>query len=190
MPGVESRYVCLPVVRGEAVRLALEGVRSFRPDAVLALGQANGRARVSVERIGINVDDYRIPDNVGTQPHGEPVVPDGPAAYLATLPVRAMVDAMLDAGVPAAISNSAGTFLCNHLLYGLLHAAAVEGLTARIGFIHLPYLPGTAARKSVEAPSMAVETALTGLRAAISVLPADHSRDRRTAASTNVHGSV
>ena len=170
VPGVVLRYLCLPVIRGVALGLALECARAFQPDAVLALGQANGRARVSVERIGINVDDYRIPDNAGEQPRGEPVVADGPAAYLATLPVRDIVEAMLGACVQAAISNTAGTFLCNHLLYGLLHAAAEGGLETRIGFIHLPYLPETVAHKATETPSMALETSLAGLRAAVNTI--------------------
>ena len=168
--GATLAYRRVPVSRARAVPLALETVARFRPDAVIALGQANGRARITPERIAINVDDFRMPDNDGMLARDEPQVPGGPPAYLCTLPVRAMVETMIAEGVPAAVSNTAGTFLCNHLAFGLLHAVATQGLATRAGFVHLPLLPEQAATKPVEVPSMALDTMLRGLRAAVVTL--------------------
>ena len=97
---------------------------AFRPDVVLCGGQAAGRSAVTPERVAINVDDARIPDNAGQQPVDTPIVPGGPAAYFATVPVKDMVLAIREAGVPSELSNSAGTYVCNHLLYQVLHHAA------------------------------------------------------------------
>lgn len=165
--GADCHYLRLPVERFRAVELAVAELRRLRPDAVIALGQAGGRARITPERIAINVDDFRIPDNGGAQPRDQAHVEDGPAAYLCTLPVRAMTEAIVAAGVPAAISNTAGTFLCNHIAYGLLHAAATKRWRTLVGFVHVPYLPEQAAPKRLETPSMALTTLLDGLRAGI-----------------------
>jgi len=107
---------------------------------LILLGQAGGRACLSVERVAINVDDARIADNAGMQPVDEPVAANGPAAYFASVPVKAMAAAVREAGIPAEVSNSAGTFVCNHLLYGVLHYLAASGREARAGFIHVPWL--------------------------------------------------
>ena len=133
---------------------------------VIAVGQAGGRLEINPERVAINVDDFRIPDNGGFQPIDEPIVAVSPVVYLSTLPIKAMVEAMRQAGVPAAVSNSAGTFVCNHLFYGLMHHLAQSGSSTRGGFIHIPYLPEQAARLGGQ-PSMAVETVVRGLEAAI-----------------------
>lgn len=174
--GADLHYLCLPVVRYEAVAVALKEMLRLRPDAVISLGQAGSRARITPERIAINVDDFRIPDNAGNQPRDEPQVRDGPAAYFTTLPVRAMTDAIVAAGVPAAVSNTAGTFLCNHVAYGLLHAIATGGLPVRAGFVHLPLLPEQAAARPVETPSMTLETMMAGLRAMLAVVTASCRR--------------
>jgi pyroglutamyl-peptidase len=116
-----------------------------RPRWVLALGQAAGRADFSVERVAINVDDARIPDNAGAQPIDQPVVPGGPTGYLSTLPIKAIVAGLRAAGLPASVSQSAGTFVCNHVFYALMHA--LQGRPeARAGFMHLPLLPAQASR--------------------------------------------
>jgi pyroglutamyl-peptidase len=161
----------LPVVRGLCLEVLLAVIHELDPAVVIALGQAGGRAGITPERIAINVDDYRIADNAGARPIDEPVDADGPVAYWSTLPVKAMVRAMLDAGVPARVSNSAGTFVCNHLFYGLMRHLAAEGNVRRGGFIHMPYLPEQAARLTGQ-PSMALETMLAGLVAAIDVIGA------------------
>lgn len=123
--------------------------------------------------MGINVDDFRIPDNAGNQPIDEPIVQDAPPAYFATLPIKRMVQAMRMAGVPAAVSNAAGTFVCNHVLYGLLHELAQRGLHIPAGFVHIPYLPEQIApHKGLESTqsTMALETVEKGFRAMIGIL--------------------
>ena len=114
------------------------------PAVILSLGQAGGRRRLSVERVAINVDDARIADNAGTTRSTSRSRRRGPAAYFATVPVKAMVAAMREAGVPADVSNSAGTFVCNHLMYGVLHFLAASGARREAGFIHVPWLEAQA----------------------------------------------
>ncbi|MCQ9333248.1 pyroglutamyl-peptidase I [Corynebacterium phoceense] len=138
-------------------------------DAVLCVGQAGGRAQLTPERVAINIDDASIPDNAGNQPTGTPIVENGPAAYFATLPVKAMVAAIRDAGLPAALSNTAGTFVCNHLMYRTLHATA--GTATRAGFIHVPYAPEQGE------PSLPVADITRGLVAAIEAIVAHPDGD-------------
>lgn len=155
----------LPCVFGESLAVLNAAIDALSPSLVLAVGQAGGRADVTVERVAINVDDARIADNQGQQPVDVPIVVDGPAAWFSTLPIKAMVVAMRNAGIPASVSQTAGTFVCNHVMYGLLHklrdAPAVKG-----GFIHIPYLPQQAAQHP-GAPSMAAETVRRALEVAI-----------------------
>lgn len=130
----------------EALRSALETVN---PDVVVCFGEAGGRTAVSIERIGVNLDDARIPDNAGQQPRERPIVPAGPDAYFSGLPVRELVQTLRAAGIPAEESWSAGHFVCNHVLYGLMHLLAQPCYANRRvagGFVHLPYLPEQAAR--------------------------------------------
>ncbi|WP_312379009.1 pyroglutamyl-peptidase I [Pseudomonas oryzihabitans] len=154
----------LPTEFGAALRALDELLERHRPTLVVAVGQAGGRAELSLERIAINVDDARIPDNAGRQPIDEPVVAGGPAAYFSTLPIKAMTRVLRDAGIPAAVSQTAGTFVCNHVFYGLQHR--LQGSGVRSGFIHIPYLPAQAAAQP-GAPSMALETLIAGLRLAL-----------------------
>ena len=118
-------------------------LRTYQPALVICVGQAGGRSAVSLERVAINVSDARIPDNASAQPIDTPVVTSGPAAYFSTLPIKAMLQALQEAGVPAEVSQSAGTFVCNHDFYGLMHALATQrGLKkSRGGFMHVPFLP-------------------------------------------------
>ncbi|MER3420403.1 MAG: pyroglutamyl-peptidase I [Chloroflexota bacterium] len=165
--GAETVSLILPVVRYRCIDLTVAAIERRPPDLVVMLGQGGGRAAITPERVAINLDDFRQPDNAGHHPIEEPIVPGGPAAYFATLPVRAMVREMQAAGVPAAVSNSAGTYVCNHLSYGVLHHLALRRLPVRAGLIHLPYLPEQVTGMGAETPSMALETMLRGLRAAI-----------------------
>ena len=155
----------LPCVFGESLTVLNSAIDTLSPSLVLAVGQAGGRTDITVERVAINVDDARIPDNKGNQPVDKPIVADGPAAWFSTLPIKAMVAAMREAGVPASVSQTAGTFVCNHVMYGLLHKlrdlSEVKG-----GFIHIPYLPQQAAAHP-GAPSMAAETVRLALEVAI-----------------------
>ena len=112
-----------------------------RPDIVLCVGQAGERAALSVERVAVNIQDAEIADNDGARPVDAPIVPGAPAAYLATLPARAAVTGLQAAGLPAQLSMSAGTFVCNHVFYGLMHLAATRGRPFRGGFLHVPCLP-------------------------------------------------
>jgi len=159
--------VRLPSVFGEAVECLWGAVAHLQPAAILCLGEAGGRSAISVERVAINLEDARIPDNRGQQPRDRPVIPDGPAAYFATLPVRAIVERLTGAGIPAELSLSAGAFVCNHTLYGLLHRLGAQS-PVRAGFLHVPYLPEQAARHPGK-PSMALATMVEGVRLAAAV---------------------
>lgn len=158
----------IPVVFGKAVEAVTALVDDLRPEAVICLGQASGRAEVTPERVAINVMDARISDNAGEQPVDAPIREDGPAAYFSTLPVKAMVQAMKEAGVPASLSNTAGTFVCNDLMYGLLDHLARTGRNIPAGFIHIPATPAQAVERPT--PSLAPETVAKGLAAAIGTL--------------------
>ena len=155
----------LPCAFGEAIATLREALATHRPQLVLALGQAGGRCDLSLERVAINLDDARIADNCGAQPIDEAVVVGGPAAFFTTLPVKAMAAALRLAGYPASVSHSAGTFVCNHVFYGLQHLLAGEQ-NMRSGFMHLPYLPEQAARHA-GAPSLALATMIDGVAVAL-----------------------
>jgi pyroglutamyl-peptidase len=159
--GVPVVGTVLPCVFGAALDVLNAALAHHRPQLVLSLGQAAGRSAFSLERVAINVDDARIPDNAGAQPIDTPVVPEGPTAHFTTLPVKAMVAALRDAGHPAELSNSAGTFVCNHVFYGLQHALR-RRRSARSGFMHLPLLPeqARAAQPSLPLAVMIDGTAL------------------------------
>lgn len=157
-------------------------IAEVEPQVVIMLGEFGGRAEITVERIAQNLNDgarYRLADNDGVVLQEQLTAPDGPAAYYATLPIRAMVKAMRNAGIPADISDTAGTFGCNHLMYGILHHIAVHRLPIRAGWVHLPHLPEVAAREeNLGAPSMSAETSIAGLRAAIQAA-VEHADDIR-----------
>ena len=149
----------IPTVFGKSTNVLLAAVKKERPDAVLCIGQAGGRPNITVERVAINCDDAKTDDNEGNRPTDCKIAADGPAAYFSTLPVKAMVRDMLDTGIPAAVSNSAGTFVCNHLMYSVLHYAAQNRPDMKAGFVHIPYLP----QQTADKPSMALECILKGL---------------------------
>ena len=149
----------IPTAFGLAAQTVLEGAAQVQPELILCIGQAGGRDAVTPERIAVNIRDARIPDNRGFQPGGEPVAPEGPAAYFATVPVKEMAQAIRDAGLPGAVSNTAGTFVCNDTMYTLLHHYA--GTPVRVGFIHVPYLPEQGS------PSLPLEQTAAALEAAI-----------------------
>jgi pyroglutamyl-peptidase len=154
----------LPCVFGEAIRVMQESVAQLSPAVVIAVGQAGGRVDMSVERVAINVDDAPIPDNAQRQLIDEPIVEGGPAAYFSTLPIKAIVSQLRAAGVPASVSQTAGTFVCNHLFYGLMHHTA--NMPVKAGFIHIPYLPEQAVRHPGMA-SMALSEVVRGLKVAV-----------------------
>jgi pyroglutamyl-peptidase len=166
--GLEIVTGVLPTAFGAALDTLADALETMRPDIVLCTGLAGGRAALSLERVAINVDDARIPDNAEQQPDDRPVVPGGPAAYFTTLPIRAAVAALHAGGLPAIVSNTAGTFVCNHVFYGLMHLTATRRLPLRAGFLHLPYLPSQAAEHD-DAPSMALADIVRGIEIILEV---------------------
>jgi pyroglutamyl-peptidase len=157
----------LPCVFGVAIDAMDALLRELEPAVAIAVGQAGGRMEMSVERVAINVDDARIADNAGAQPIDTVIAAQGPAAYFSTLPIKAIARDMRAAGVPAAVSQTAGTFVCNHVFYGLMHClATLGGAGVRGGFIHIPYLPEQAARHPGQ-PSMSLEMMIRGIRQAV-----------------------
>lgn len=165
----------LPTEFSASYHLLKEAMNELKPAIVLGVGQAGGRSQLSLERVAINLQDARIPDNAGAQPIDEPVIADGPAAYFSTLPLKAMLAALQEAGVPAEISHTAGTYVCNHIAYAMLHLATKQR-GVRAGFIHIPYLPAQAARLR-NAASMAQAEVEYGLRIALlSAVTTGHDR--------------
>lgn len=158
----------LPTVFGEALKQAVAAAEKEDVDAVVSLGQAGGRSHITPEWIGINVADASIPDNEGKQPSDKPVVDGGPAAYFSTLPVKAMVAAIQDAGLPARVSTTAGTFVCNQLLYGLLHH--FKDTQVKAGFIHVPFIKEQAKENS---PMLELADVVRGVECAISAVAKD-----------------
>lgn len=149
----------IPTVFGKGAQAVLDAAERLHPDVILCIGQAGGRSAVTPERIGVNIRDARIDDNEGNRPVGAFVVEDGPAAYFATIDVMAAAKAIESAGIPAAVSNSAGAFVCNDVFYTLLHH--FHGTATKVGFVHVPWLPeqGT--------PSLPLEQTAAALEALI-----------------------
>ena len=161
----------LPCVFAQAPERLSQLLEEFGPELVIAVGLGPGRTDMCIERVAINLNDARIPDNLGDQPIDTPVVAQGPAAYFSTLPIKAMVRAIKAAGIPASVSHTAGTFVCNQVFYYLQHALA--GSAVRGGFIHVPPLPQQAVLCG--GPSMALGTVIEGLRiAVITALNTEH----------------
>jgi pyroglutamyl-peptidase len=163
--GAQVRALCLPTAFGQALVPLKKALRHHQPTMVLCLGQAGGRAELTPERVAINVDDARSADNAGQRPIDQPVVPRAPAAYFSTLPIKAMVEAILQAGLPAAVSQTAGTFVCNHVFYGLMHALRRRP-GVRGGFMHVPLLPEQLAMHDA-GPSLPLADMLLGVRLAL-----------------------
>lgn len=167
--GTDIVKLTVPTVFQKSVNVVTTAVESEKPDAVLCIGQAGGRSELTPERVAINIDDARIPDNEGNQPVDRPIIPDGAPAYFSTLPIKAMVKAIRDVGIPASVSNSAGTFVCNHLMYGLLHVLTEKYPNVRGGFMHVPYAPCQVVNRP-SAPSMSISDIAAGIEAAIKVM--------------------
>ncbi|MEG0854072.1 MAG: pyroglutamyl-peptidase I [Angelakisella sp.] len=157
----------VPTVFGKSIDTVTAAIEKHKPDAVLCVGQAGGRFDITPERVAINLDDARISDNEGNQPIDQPVFADGEPAYFATLPIKAMVQSIRDAGLPASVSNSAGTFVCNHLMYGVLYTLAKKYPDMRGGFVHVPFIPSQVVGRAAPAPSLSTEDIARGLEAAI-----------------------
>jgi pyroglutamyl-peptidase len=165
----ELQTLPLPVDRFQAIELALKRIGDFRPDLVMLLGEGSRRFRINPERVAINVDDFRIPDNTGNQPKGEAIVKGAPSAYFSTLPIYPIVERLIAAKIPAAISNTAGTYLCNRLFYSVMHFITVEKLPVQAGFIHLPYIHEQTIEKPLDYPSLSLATTVEAVKIAIEV---------------------
>lgn len=159
----------LPTVFNKSIERLEKALEEERPDVVLSIGQAGGRNRITIERVAININDARIPDNEGNQPIDEPIFADGDTAYFSNLPIKRMVKAMKENHIPAEISNTAGTYVCNHVMYGILYNIEKKYPHMKGGFIHIPYLPSQAIAKPA-APSMALEDIVKGLTVGIQAI--------------------
>jgi pyroglutamyl-peptidase len=169
LPSLQVQTAILPVDASRISDVLRAALVSLRPDWCLMLGQSQGRAALTVERVAVNLADFRIPDNAGNQLRDQPIVAGGPVAYFAAVPAARLRDAALAAGVPAELSLSAGAFLCNMALYHALHLAATLRLPTRCGFVHVPSLPQQALGGPAH-PTMALETICSGVRAMLLAL--------------------
>lgn len=157
----------LPTAFEAAAAALCRAAEAVGPDVILCLGQYGGSPTIRVEQIAVNLMDARIPDNSGFQPRDLPVVPDGPAAYFSTLPTRSIVQALRSHGIPAVLSYSAGTYVCNSLLYSALHLCACRFPSVRCGFLHVPFLPEQAAARDAGEASMSLDTVSRALEISI-----------------------
>ena len=164
--GVELIRLELPTVFKESAKRLNEVINDVKPDAVLSVGQAGGRPGITMERIAINVDDARIPDNISQQPIDETIQTEGEAAYFTTLPIKRIVKAIREAGISAEVSNSAGTFVCNHIMYQSLFAATKADKPFKAGFMHIPFIP----EQTTDKPSLPLEESSRALQIAIETI--------------------
>ncbi len=169
----------VPVVRFNAIDAVMKAVELHQPDVVITVGQAGGRAAITPERVAINVDDFRIPDNAGIQVIDEPIYEQAPNAYFSTLPIKAIVHRLQEMNIPAQVSNTAGTFVCNHLFYGVANQLAKTKV--RNGFIHIPYLPEQTAK--LDQPSMSLDLIVEGLALAAQAT-LEHDEDLQATGGT------
>ena len=167
--GAEIIKLEIPTVRKKSLEKIEKAINEHNPDVILSIGQAGGRFDISIERVGINLDDFRIPDNEGNQIIDEPVFPDGENSYFVKLPVKAMVQNVQKNNIPASVSYTAGTFVCNHVLYGVMYLIEKKYKGKKSGFIHIPFLPQQVVDKK-NMPSMELDTIVKGLTAAIEAI--------------------
>ena len=166
---VEVVKLEVPTVFRKSIEKLVAAMEKEKPDVVLCVGQAGGRFDITPERVAINVDDARIKDNEGNQPVGV-IYDDGENAYFATLPIKAMVKKIREAGLPSSVSNTAGTFVCNHLMYGLLYHIARSFPSVRGGFIHVPFIPAQVVDRPAPSPSLGLTDIVHGLEEAIKAI--------------------
>ena len=167
--GAEVRWLEVPTVFYKSAKILEEEIRIYQPDIVLCIGQAGGRKGLTPERVAINQDDARIPDNEGNQPIDLPIRQDGAPAYFSSLPIKAMVQAIKKEGLPASVSNTAGTFVCNHLMYQVLYLVEKEFPTIKAGFMHIPYMMEQVVNRPTT-PAMSLVDIRRGIEAAIGAI--------------------
>lgn len=163
--GLQVIKLQIPTVFNKSIHTVWQAMDFYKPNAVISLGQAGGRSCISVERIAVNIDDASIGDNEGNQPVDRPVLDDGENAYFSTLPIKDIVKAIRQYGIPAEISNTAGTFVCNHVMYGVLYRIHKYNMDIKAGFIHVPYIPEQVADKPGK-PSMPLDNIVKAITAA------------------------
>lgn len=165
--GVEMIKIEVPTVFYESIDVVSKAIDQHQPDVVICVGQAGGRVDITIERVAININDARIPDNKGNQPIDQKIYEDGENAYFSSLPIKQIVTDLNVAGIPASVSNSAGTFVCNHLMYGIAHRYK----NLKCGFVHVPFIPSQVTNKN--APSMSLEIIVRGLETIIETMKKD-----------------
>ena len=171
----------IPTVFGKSVAVMEQLIQQHNPDIVICVGQAGGRLHITPERVAINMDDARIPDNQGNLPIDEPITDNGPVAYWSTIPIKRIVENMKESNIPASVSHTAGTFVCNHIFYGLMDYITLNSSSIRGGFIHIPFIPEQTINK--EAPSLSLETIVKGIKIA-AVTAAKYESDIHTVGGT------
>ena len=181
--GAEIAWVEIPTVFYKSAEVLEAEINRYHPDVVLCIGQAGGRASLTPERVAINQDDARIPDNQGNQPIDTPIRLDGDAAYFSTLPIKAMVQAIKEEGLPASVSNTAGTFVCNHLMYQVLYLADKKFPNMRAGFMHIPYMTEQVVNKP-NTSSMCLRDIVRGIEAAIGAIVDHKDKDLKLVGGT------
>ena len=167
--GAEIVKLEIPTIIFKSLDKIDEAISKENPDVILSIGQAGGRSDITVERVGINCDDCRIADNGGNQPVDEKIFADGPDAYFSALPIKAMVENIKKAGIPASISDSAGTFVCNHVFYGVRHICETKYPGKKSGFIHIPFMTEQCVGRR-NTPCMSLDDIVRGLTAAIEAI--------------------
>lgn len=167
--GAEIIKLEIPTVFGKSAEVVREAMKKHKPDYVLNIGQAGGRFEMTPERVAINIDDARIPDNEKKQPIDEVIKEDGEPAYFSSLPIKAMVEYMKKENIPASVSNSAGTFVCNHIMYQTLYLTQTEFEGTKAGFMHIPFLPEQVTNRP-NTPSMSLETIVKAITASIKAI--------------------
>ncbi len=168
--GLEVVVGIIPVVTRKCIADTIKLIEEHHPAAVLNIGQAGGRMEISIEKVAVNIRDYRIPDNEGNQPRNAPVVEDGPDAYFATIPIEKIAGKMVEDAVPASVSYTAGTYCCNEVFYGVSHYIHRNDLKISNGFIHIPFIPQQAAGAKPPRPSLSLDTMVIGLETAIETI--------------------
>ena len=181
--GAEVYWAEIPTVFYQSAEVLEAEIVRYQPDVVLCIGQAGGRASLTPERVAINQDDARIPDNQGNQPIDTPIRLDGEVAYFSTLPIKAMVQAIKEEGLPATVSNTAGTFVCNHLMYQALYLADKKFPHMRAGFMHIPYMTEQVLNKPNTA-SMCLTDIVRGIEAAIRAIVDYKDKDLKLVGGT------
>lgn len=172
----------VPTVFYKSIAVVTEAIEKEKPDVVLCLGQAGGRKEITPERVAINIDDARICDNDGNQPIDTKIYEDGESAYFSTLPIKAIVDKIKEAGLPSAVSNSAGTFVCNHLMYGVLYYISKHNYQMKAGFLHIPYMMEQV-KFLEDKPALSLEQIVQGIELAIEAIACNEVDIRMTGGS-------